>query len=81
MKFLFLYFAVSTLVGGWTGWHIHQKLDKFDWAYHKKAICLKLVLRTLFWPLMLLFNPADLLKANFRFSRGVFDIDLADIAR
>lgn len=81
MKTVLVYLGISSLVGAWTGWHILRKLDKFDWAYHRVKILRLLLLRTLFWPLILLFKPADLLKANFRFSRGIFDIDLADRAR
>ena len=81
MKFLFLYFAISALVASWTGWHIHQKLDKFDWAYHKTKIWLALVLRTNFWPLMLLFNPSELLSPKFGFRADFLGIDLAKTAR
>lgn len=81
MRFLLIYLAVSALVACWTSWHIHQKLDKFDWAYHKTGIWLALVLRTVFWPLMLLFKPAELLWPKFKFRQNKFGSDLADIQR
>lgn len=81
MIFLFLYLAVATLVTGWTVWHIYRKLDKFDWAYHKTGIWLALVLRTVFWPLMLLFKPAELLWPKFGFRASAYGIDLAETTR
>lgn len=81
MRFLYLYIAISALVVGWTAWNIHQKLDKFDWAYHKTGIWLALVLRTLFWPLMLLFKPAELLWPKFGFRAGPYGVDLAENTR
>lgn len=81
MNIFFGYFTISTLIAGWTAWNIHQKLDRFDWAYHKTGIWLALVLRTLFWPLMLMFKPAELLWPKFGFRSGINGVDLAETTR
>lgn len=81
MMFLNFYLVFSVLVAVWTAWYIHQKLDKFDWTYHKSKIWLSLVLRTIFWPVMLLFKPAELLLPKFGFRTGAYGVDLAETTR
>ncbi len=64
---LISYFAGVVLTGGYLGWHMAFRLDRFDWHYSKGDVWGAFVLSTLLWPLMLrnLMAPTKLFEGNY----------------
>jgi len=59
---------------------MYRTLDRFDWAYRRSDIWFSFGLRTIFWPLVMIFNPATFATPEFVHKKSQYT-DYADLVR
>lgn len=79
MMILYLYVAVAVILAIWLGYNMHNKLDLYDWHYHRSDIWFDFWLTLIFWPLIALLKPSKLYRPEFKYKQ--FWGDLAERAR
>jgi hypothetical protein len=78
---MLLYLAVALLFAIWMGWHMYRTLDIFDWDCRRSDIWLSFGLLTIFWPLVMIFKPSELMKPNFGYRPSMIGLDFAERTR
>ena len=81
MIILYVYVAVASLFAIWMGWHMYSTLDRFDWDFRRSDIWLSFGLLTIFWPLVMIFKPSELMKPNFGYRTSMLNFDYAETTR
>ncbi len=81
MIILYVYIAVALLFAAWMGWHMYRTLDRFDWAYRRSEIWVSFGLKTIFWPLVMIFKPSELITPKFGYRPSMLNIDFAETTR
>lgn len=63
------------------GWHLYRTLDRFKSAYRRSDIWFSFKIRTIFWPIVMLFKPSELIALKFGYRPSMLNIDFAEITR
>lgn len=79
MIILYAYVALATVLASWLGFNIHNKLDQYDWHYHRGDIWVDFWLTLIFWPVFAVLRPSKLYLPAFKHDQ--FLGDAAECAR
>lgn len=78
---LYIYVVVALIFAAWMSWHMYRTLDRFDWGSRRTDIWLSFGLLTIFWPLVMIFKPSELMKPNFGYRPSMLNVDFAERTR
>ncbi len=69
MIILYAYVALATVLASWLGFNMHNKLDQYDWHYHRGDIWVDFWLTLIFWPLIAVLRPRKLYMPAFKYDQ------------